>query len=266
MNDTNAADNVGPAVTHEASDGRHLLELCEKHKLELFCDQRKVPMVQIPNDKYEKAHAIDSPRFSAWLANEFYQSKSRFAAARDIENVLRVLEGRAWNEDRRQPVEDVLWFEIEGDAVLSGLVRFLNQLKLKQASEISGKTSELFKNIRELQPSTRRFPQGRGLPANTQALSRRLRSAATLLAGIGVRVSIEHHATGSHYKITAEDGFCAEDDAITVSPSKAAQTGKHQRDKDLAAVDGNEASNLAHSVNSVPRPETLEELRRLGGE
>lgn len=228
---------VGPPAQIEA-DCVLAIGLCKKANLEPFCDELRTPSVVIPDDPIERVWTIQSDRVKSWIAEKFFANTDRMIADRDINQVLRVLEGRAWKTPRRVPKDEATWDVIERNPVALSLIIYANQY-----GDFDGLTRQLYKSVSHPIIQNKLMALANKFPVNTQVFSRRLKDVIPLLKTIGLEIALRHEEIGSHCTMKmVRPTFTQEPDAIPVIPSDTlggknpAQAGIGYRDDGTDAI------------------------------
>lgn len=242
-----------------------VLEIADQANLSVFCDDLGNPCVVIPTLEGDQVWPLRHDRIKAWIAERFHRQTGVFVTDKDLNQSFRVLEGRAWNSEKRSPTVDAVWRNIERDPVAIALIDFANQ-----QGEFSGRTRDLFRELNSTRIVARL--QNAGLiskfPVNTQAFSRGVSRVRDALKTLGLYVDLEHKQDGSHCKLVLAgatqsfaretEGHCVIASANTASVSRPKQVGE-QSDDETYATD----ATLAEFRDDEGDPQALETIKQI---
>lgn len=247
----NKSDGVNQVQSESAAS--KTLDLAHAARVDLFCNQLDVPYMRIPSDEHQPDWPLRSPRVRAWLCDLYHEKTKHCLRSGDINAVLGVMEGQAWNANRRAPNNDTAWALIEESPVGRAIVSYVNA-----NGEYAGKTSGFLKALIALakrQPSIVRVSE---LPTVTQVFSRQINQLIPSLGAIGLDVAVTHQEDGSHCQVKLQPAFIRETDEAAVSTSDQPSVSSAAGQSSCEPADADDA------ISGTRRAELLTEIHHIG--
>ncbi len=182
-----------PNIGAKATDGESLLKLIIKQQLQYFIDRTGEPCLVIPEDKPERAYPIQSRRAKAYLATLAWKSGHLIKKA-ELERVLRVLEGLAWEQSPRDATRDQIWNSLQDKPALQVLIEFMGSRAAHEAL-----MHELLGQLREEAAKLKFDMYSKRWPKTAAHLSAQLRNEQNqaILEQCGVAVAIKRGRDGA---------------------------------------------------------------------
>lgn len=159
-------------------------------QLELFCDSVGIPRIRLPpvrNSTGEEPWPLRSDRVRAWIADFVWERAAIILLDREIDRILNILEGKAW-QDQRRDLE--LCEAIEQDSVLEAVLVYMESETLFEGT--------MTKFQHELAKAAKRAGldvRSKNWPKGAPQLSRRIGSVERFLTKAGIRVDRSHKSS-----------------------------------------------------------------------
>ncbi len=256
--DPERVDGPGDQTTrNEESDAAIAIRLTEERQAEVFCDELRSPCIRLPDDAIEPVWPLHHQRVKSWIAELVHGKTGRFIAEKDIADVLRVLEGRAWKGPRRAPSTDPTWQRIERDPVALALMIYANA-----HGEFEGMTRDLFGKLFDptVQDRLRMASLTNKFPINTQVFSRRLGDAKAVLHLIGLDINVERKEAGSYCTLKIRQAvFIREPDGVRVIPTAKASGTSSGPQATWPQADGTDATPKENTETILAELRTIRE-------
>lgn len=254
-----AQEKQKTAPVGKQSNAAIALQVCEESGLVPFCDELAHAYVELPDDPTESIWPLSGRRVKAWLSERFFEKSHCILSNRDLEAALLILEGRAWKNQRRPPMDDPTWHTIEKNPTAVALVMFANL-----NGGFDGRTRELFKTVTAAQITGRMGKLSSQLPSSVQAFSRHLKRLIPVLKVIGLEVTIGHQEDGSHCKLVVNRAlFIPEPDGIVILASGLSSHGRSRNHNSLERSDAPDGSSNHTSIDADQHTATRQALAAL---
>lgn len=228
---------VARAVQADERPERTILEcvlrLLRTDEITLYCDYAGQPFIRLPGSSPSQACPIRSKRFRSWLARECYSQTGHLLLDREIDRIVNVVEGEAWERGHRDSVEPRVLELIEGEPVAEAVIQFMSR-KTRYEELVTQFFDDLTKTAKRYRIIGRK---GGRWPGAAWVLSRRLRKVMPLLRQLGIEVKIRHTNRGSLVTLTNARN-ARQGDACSVTASPRASPPNPSVPGQLEAGDG----------------------------
>ena len=182
-----ADSNDIPVGESPRPDALALGLILNEPQLELFCDSVGLPRIRlptVPNGNSEEPWSLRTDRVRAWIAEFVWDRTSIILLDREIDRILNILEGKAW-QDQRRDLE--LCEAIEQDSVLEAVLFYMESEPLFEGT--------MTKFQRELAKAAKRAGldvRSKNWPKGAPQLSKRIGSVERFLTKAGIKVKRTH--------------------------------------------------------------------------
>ncbi len=109
------------------SDDEIILNLIFTMQVRYHIDKTGEPCVILPGDHLERAYPIQSRRVRGYVAALAWNSIQFLPSTAELDRVLRVLEGLAWQHAPRDATRDQLWHSLQEQPVLQVVIEFMRE-------------------------------------------------------------------------------------------------------------------------------------------
>lgn len=220
------------------------LSLIEAESLDFYCDIVGQPRVRLPptgNQGPDETWCLRSDRFRAWIAQFIWDRSQRILLDREINRILNVLEGRAWQNHR---VDIEIYEAIEHEPVLEALLLFLDRER-----RFEGTMTQLMQCLKKAARRAGLDVRAGTWPRGTPQLSSRIRQLEHLLTR--AHITVERRRDSYQRRIILKRQ--TSDDAAS-SPSQAASVDKSHHPQNLRRNDASDAEKRASVFARVDQP------------
>jgi hypothetical protein len=207
-NETNVDQNEHGHET--PSDGEILLNLIFKKKVRCYIDKTGEPCVILPRDRPKRGYPIQSRRVRAFVAALAWNTVKLLPSTAELDRVLRVLEGLAWQHAPRDATRDQLWHNLQDKPVLQVVIEFMRE-RDKHETQMQA----LLKDLGELALQLKFNLYSKQWPKTAAHLSAHLRQEHNqgILQQCGVAVEITRDKNGAKVILKSVTPSIAGDDA-----------------------------------------------------
>jgi hypothetical protein len=213
---------------------QHFLALIEKNQIPLYCDRLGHPFIELPLDRKKRPWPLRSQTVRSWICTVCFHDLKAVASSGDIEAILGVLEGHAWQSPRSGIADEELALVVEQDALLQAVLEFMTDKD--QFTLITTELMRELKNVAEskdlLKGSKRKWPRA------SWVFSHRLKEATPLLDRLGIGVTMKRTNRGNEVTLTNSNPIKPTNgDAPSVTESHSASQPSSRLDTDLEHSD-----------------------------
>ncbi|WP_437202038.1 hypothetical protein [Planctomicrobium sp. SH664] len=230
----NTLTDAGPnEVTESPSDGEILLNLIFSMKVRYHIDKTGEPCLLLPGDSLERAYPIQSRRVRAYIAALAWNSVQMLPSTAELDRVLRVLEGLAWELAPKDATRDQLWHSLQDKPILQVVIEFMREREKHEAQ------MQTLLNDLELVAEKHKFDvYAKQWPKTAAHLSAQLRQEHNqeILKQFGIAIEITRDKNGAKVVLSRVTPSIPGNDEEQ-SASSAASPDKPQPGNDLAAGD-----------------------------
>ena len=190
MDSTNGDTSGATLGESPRPDALALRLILDEPHLELFCDTVGIPRIRLPTvigHAGEEPWKLRSDRVRAWIAEFVWERIAVILLDREIDRLLNILEGKAW-QDQRRDLE--LCEAIEHDSVLEAVLVYMESEPLFEGT--------MTKFQRELGKAAKRVGldvRSKNWPKGAPQLSRRIGSVERFLTKAGIKVERSHKSS-----------------------------------------------------------------------
>lgn len=236
--DNNQEDNSAEDV------GTTLLNLILDAKLEFHIDQTRQPCLILPGEHWPQSCRLQSPRAKAYLAALAWNSAQIVPRTADIDRVIRVLEGIAWNSAPRDAARDILWQSLEDIPLLQAIIEFMRE---KMAHEATMHT--FLSELKQLATScnldvySKRWPK---IPAHLSAQLREQHHQA-ILKRFGITLTFSRNRDGAKVVLKRQPPSTSSDDELQAASPLTSQ-GNSLGDNDLHNSDAGDGEKQKQKI------------------
>lgn len=239
------ADTNGSTVDESPRpDAMALGLILSEPQLELFCDSVGLPRIRlppVPDHKSEEPWSLRSDRVRAWIAEFVWKRTAIILLDREIDRILNILEGKAW-QDQRRDLE--LCEAIEQDSVLEAILVYMESEPLFEGT--------MTKFQRELAKAAKRAGldvRSKNWPKGAPQLSRRIGSVERFLAKAGIKVVRSHKSSERRLRLekTIANG-------PPLPPSQGPSLDKSHHPKGQRQNDAASAEKRASMLSRISQP------------
>jgi len=220
------------------------LEMILAEQPELFCDIVGTPRIRLPparDHPPEEPWCLRSERVRAWIADFFWEKSKRVLLDREIDRILNVLEGKAW-QDQRRDLE--LCDAIEQDPVLEALLLFM-----EKEGRFEDTMTQLMKKLVKVARRAGLDVKARNWPKGTPQFSNRIRALEHLLAK--AQITVERRRDSVQRRIILERKTY---DGASSPPSQGPSIDKSHHPKDQRRNDATDPEKRASIFARVTQP------------
>lgn len=231
-------DNVTDSSRNESadaapSDGEILLNLIFSMNVRYHVDKTGEPCLLLPGDSLERAYPIQSRRVRAFIAALAWNSVQLLPSTAELDRVLRVLEGLAWEHAPKEATREQLWHSLQDKPVLQVVVEFMREREKRETQMQS-----LLNDLEEVALKHKFNVYAKHWPKTPAHLSAQLRQQQNrgILEQFGIAVEITRDRNGAKVilsRVTPQ--IPGDDEGHATSP--AASPNKPQPGNNLATDD-----------------------------
>lgn len=132
------ADNATNSGRNETTDtmpcdGEVILNLISSKDVRYHIDKTGEPCLLLPGDSLERAYPIQSRRVRAYIAALAWNSVQMLPSTAELDRVLRVLEGLAWEAVPLDATREQLWHSLQEIPVLQVVIEFMRERETHEA-------------------------------------------------------------------------------------------------------------------------------------
>jgi hypothetical protein len=172
------------------------LRLVRSHQITLFCDRAGIPCLRLGNVPAD-TWSLRSERAHAWVTLCYETKTGKVLRKSEVHDVLRVLEGQAYQNPSENSDDEQLWRHFEEEPLLQAVYDFMEG---KERWE--NPTESLLAELRKVAIARNIDTYTKKWPAIARLLSARLNRLHGLLAQAGISVRVEHRREGSWVILT----------------------------------------------------------------
>lgn len=211
-------------VVDTSSDEEILLNLLFSMKVQYHVDKTGEPCLLLPGDPLERAYPIQSRRVRAYIAALAWTSVQMLPSTAELDRVLRVLEGLAWELAPQDATRDQLWNSLQDKPVLQVVMEFMREREKHEAQ------MHAFLNDLEGVALKHKFDvYAKQWPKTAAHLSAQLRQEQNreILKQLGIRVDITRDKNGAKVVVSRVTPRVPGDDEEQVASSAASPNKPH---------------------------------------
>lgn len=183
-----------PEAGNLATDGENLLKLILTQQIQYFIDRTGEPCLILPGDDLGRAYPIQSRRVRAYIANLAWKSGRMLPKTAELDRVLRVLEGLAWEHSPRDASREQIWNRLQDTPVLQVVIEFMREREKHET-----RMQILHKELGELAFQLKFDMYSKRWPKTAAHLSAQLRQGhhRGILEQCGISVEIDRDRNGA---------------------------------------------------------------------
>lgn len=189
------ATNSGRVTDTTRCDGDVILDLIISKNVGYHIDKTGEPCLLLPGDSLERAYPIQSRRVRAYIAALAWTSLQMLPSTAELDRVLRVLEGLAWEAVPRDATQEQLWHSLQETPVLHVVIEFMQEREKHEAQMQSLLTDlEAVAQRHRFDLFTKRWPK---TAAHLSALLRKEQNRG-ILKQFGIVIDITRDRNGAN--------------------------------------------------------------------
>lgn len=210
-----------------------LLKLILSMGVRCFVDATGEPCLQLPGESLDRAFPIQSRRALAFFAVSAWKYRRMVPGTAELDRVIRVLEGRAWELTPRDATRDQLWHSLQDRPVL----HVVNEL-MRDHEKYEAQVHALLNNLEEIAVRHKFDVHAKNWPKTAAHLSAQLRQEQNraILKQLGIAIEIKRDRNGAKVVLSrVTPSIPGDDEEQAASPP--ASLDKPKSENGLAACD-----------------------------